>query len=243
MTACIAGCSQPEPLSEPYPNYLIEEEDWIVYEGTLPSSYGPDVQVELHLYPGAPGLDARYRLRESYPDTVSARYNGGMTSTGRYMMLSAPEGKIIHITDRLFISAISTKGPFPMPELAEEELYLKTDGEHRLIFLDENMQEKSRSYVLFRRVSPLFTVEGYFSVYDDTTDFYERNTQKEWSVAPLAEYDEAVKKYNYLAKEKFEGVYLKALAYTVNHVTQDGQEIDALVFKTILEMDSTARIH
>lgn len=59
----------------------------------------------------------------------------------------------------------------------------------------------------------------------------------------MAEYDEAVEKYNYLAKEKFEGVYLKAVAYTVRHLTKEGKEIDALVFKRILDMDSTARIH
>ena len=129
-----------------------------------------------------------------------------------------------------------------MPEIGKEDLFLKTDGEHKLICLDENLEEISRQYTLTRRASPLFTVEGYFSVYDDTTDFFEKNTRKGWSVARLAEYDDAVKKYEYLATEKFEGVYLKALAYTVRHLTKDGEEIDALVFKTILHMDSTARI-
>lgn len=44
------------------------------------------------------------------------------------------------------------------------------------------------------------------------------------------------------SKEKFEGVYLKALAYTVRHLPKDGEEIDALVIKKILQMDSTTNL-
>ena len=245
LAVAVFSCSGPQPDSEPYPNYLIEEEDWIVYEGTLPSSYGPDVHVELSLFPVTPGLDSRYNMIESYPNTVSPKeYGGWIRSVGRYIVLSSPDGQIIHITDRNFIRSVSMRGDFPMPEFGTENLYLKSDGEHRLIFIDESLKEQSRKYLLTRRSSPLFTVEGYFSVYNDTTDFFEKNTRKQWSVAQLGEYDEAVKNYNYLAKEKFEGVYLKALAYAVRHPTREGEEIDALVFKKILQMDSTeAHIH
>lgn len=243
LAAAVFSCSRPLPVSEPYPNYLIEDEDWIVYEGMLPSLYGPDVRVELSLFPGAPGLDSRYQMME-YPDARSPRsYNGLIGSRGRYIVLYSAEGQIIHIPDRSFIKAISMRGEFPMPEIGKENLYLKSDGEHKLIFLDENLKKSNGNYVLIRRASPLFTVEGYFSVYDDTTDFFERNTRKEWPVAELAEYNEAVKNHNYLSKKKFEGVYLKALAYTVRHLNQEGKEIDALVFKKILQMDSTAHIH
>lgn len=239
----LLSCSKPDAASDPYPNYLIDEEDWIVYEGILPSSYGPDVHVELSLFPGAPGLESRYQMMESYPDTGSPNdYHGWIRSSGGYIVLASPEGQIIHITDRSLISAFSNKGEFRMPVLGKEDLYLKSDGEHKLVFADENLKRSGRDYVLTRRASPLFTVEGYFSVYNDTTDFYERNTGKQWSVAQLAEYDYAVKTYNYLAKEKFEGVYLKALAYTVRHLPKEGKEIDALVFKRILDMDSTKRI-
>jgi hypothetical protein len=242
LAGVVFACSRPQPVSQPYPNYLIKEEDWIVYEGTLPSSYGPNVHVELSIFPGAPGLDSRYRMME-YPDSDSLKeFNGWIGSRGQYMVLSSTIGQIIHITDRNFITGISKREDFPMPEIDKEDLYLKTDGEHRLIFVDEDFKEKSRQYVLIRRDSPLFTVEGYFSVYNDTTDFFEKNTGKQWSVAQLAKYDEAVKKYDSFAKEKFEGVYLKALAYTVRHFTKEGDEIDALVFKKILHMDSTAHI-
>lgn len=243
LAGAVISCSRPQPISEPYPNYLIKDEDWIVYEGTLPSSYGPDVHVELSFFPDAPGFDSPYQMME-YPNAGSpTEYQGWIGSRGRYIVLSSPEGQIIHISDRSFIKAISMRGELPMPEIGKENLYLKSEGEHELIFLDEKLKKSSGNYVLTRRASPLFTVEGYFSVYNDTTDFFERNTGKEWSVAKLAEYDEAVKNYDYLSKEKFEGVYLKALAYTVRHLNQEGKEIDALVFKKILHMDSTAQIN
>lgn len=86
------------------------------------------------------------------------------------------------------------------------------------------------------------TVEGYFTVYKDTSEYYERNTQTKWPVARLAYYDEAVKKYRMLAKEKYEGIYLKALSYSVRHRDAFGKEVDALVFKKLLLMDSTGGI-
>ena len=242
LALAVFCCSRPQPVSEPYPHYLIKDEDWIVYEGTLPSSYGPEVHVELSLFPGAPGLDSRYEMME-YPIGSPGEYNGLIGSRGQYIVLSSPEVQIIHISDRSFIKAISMRGELPMPEIGKENLYLESKGEHRLIFMDQKSKELSRNYVLTRRASPLFTVEGYFSVYNDTTDFFEKNTWKEWPVAELAQYNEAVRNYNNLAKEKFEGVYLKALAYTVRHLNQEGEEIDALVFKKILHMDSTAPVY
>lgn len=245
LAAVIFSCSRPQPVSQSYPNYLIKEEDWIVYEGTLPSSYGPEVHVELSLFPGPPGLDSRYMMVE-YPDTIrqpTKEFEGWVGSSGRYMVLSSSQDQIIHISDRTFVRAISMKGDFPRPEFGKENLYLKSEGEDELVLVDENLKEKNHNYVLTRRSSPLFTVEGYFSLYDGTTDFYEKNTRKVWSVAQLAEYDKAVKKYKYLAKQKFEGVYLKALSYTVRDLTQDGKEINLLVFKKILHMDSTTQVH
>ena len=243
LAVAVLACSRPQPASDPYPNYLIKDEEWIVYEGTLPSSYGPDVHVELSLYPGAPGLDSRYQMSE-YPDPPRPnKYDGWIGSRGRYMVLHSGEGQIVHINDRSFIKGISVRGEIRMPDIGKETLYLQSVGEHKLVFVDDDFQKTSDKYVLTRRASPLFTVEGYFSVYNDTTDFFERNTGKEWAVSKLAAYNEAVGRYPHLSREKFEGVYLKALAYTVLHLDQDGNEIDALVFKRILEMDSTARIH
>lgn len=130
MAGAVCSCSRTQPASEAYPDHLIKDQDWIVYEGTLPVTNGADAHVELSLFPGVRGLDSRYRMME-YPDTSSTTgYRGWIDSRGR--------------------------------------------------------------------------------------DFFEKNTQKQWSVAQLGAYDEAVRKYTYHSKEKFEGVYLKALAYTAS---------------------------
>ena len=105
--------------------------------------------------------------------------------------------------------------------------------------LDEQFREVTPGYSLYRR-SDLFTVEGYFTLYDSTAEYFERNTGKQWAVARFACYPDVVKKYGELASEKFEGVYLKALSYTVRQPGPSGDEIDALVFKRILRMDSTS---
>jgi hypothetical protein len=73
-------------------------------------------------------------------------------------------------------------------------------------------------------------------VYDHTTDYFEKNTLEKWPVAQLACYDEAVKNYHALAKEKFEGIYRKALSYTIRRKYANGKERDVLVFKRILQM-------
>ena len=70
--------------------------------------------------------------------------------------------------------------PFMNGKLVEDDLSLNISGDHELVLLDDNFQQVSEKYVLTRRTSPLFTVEGYFTAYDDTTDFFERNTQKTW---------------------------------------------------------------
>lgn len=81
----------------------------------------------------------------------------------------------------------------------------------------------------------MFTVEGYFTIADDTSDFYERNTGRKWAVSKLGFYDEAESSYKKMATEKYEGIYLKALGYAVSHVDNNGNETDALVFRKILK--------
>ena len=118
-----------------------------------------------------------------------------------------------------------------------EDLYLESRGDQELVLVDANFQRGNARYRLIRR-SDLFTVEGYFTVYSDTTDYFERNTREKWPVAQLANYNEAVSQYHALAKESFEGIYLKALAYTVRQPDRNGKERDMLVFKKILQMGS-----
>ncbi|HEU5147382.1 MAG TPA: hypothetical protein VFT90_11735 [Chryseosolibacter sp.] len=242
LTAFIA-CSKLRPSSETFPHYEIEQEDWIIYEGILPANNGKEVKVELSLVPATPGMDSDYQMKESFhSEEPGSEYAASISSIGKYTVLSSPGGLLIRLIDKrntgaLFLNRKLSRTPDKEFQI-KEDLYLKSNGEHELILVDGDFNAVDRRYTLTRRTSPLFTVEGYFTVYSDTTDFFEKNTRKKWSVAHLGEYDEAVKKYNYLAKENFEGVYVKALSYSVLRKNKKGEDVKALVFKRILEIDS-----
>src|SRR5690349_980322 len=141
FAAAVLSCSGPEPASELYPNYLIKEEDWIVYEGTLPSSHGPDVHVELSLFPGAPGLNSRYRMTEYAVDGSTGTYDGWVRSVGEYSLFYSADGLIIHIPDRIVIESVSMRGQHPSRNIEKIDLYLKSDGEHKLLVLDEELKQ------------------------------------------------------------------------------------------------------
>lgn len=247
--AGVLACSPSSPELDPFPHYLIDkEEDWITYEGVLPAKNGHEVKVELSLVPATPGLDSYYKISESFESEEGGhQFASSIQSRGKYNLLSSPGNSIIRLIDKrktgaLFLGRGATPAEFERAYEIKEDLYLKGNGEHELVLIDEDMNVVDARYTLTRRNSSLFTVEGYFTVYDDTTDFYERNTRKQWTVAQLGEYEKALNKYSYLAKEKFEGVYVKALSYSVAIKTREGEETDALVFKKILEIDSTRSI-
>ena len=122
-------------------------------------------------------------------------------------------------------------------DFVQEDLLLKSNGDHELILVDDQFNETIPGLSLRRR-SELFTVEGYFTVYNDTTEFFEKNTRKKWAVAQFGDYSDAIKKYHELAKEKHEGIYLKALAYSTPYGELGGSVIDALVFERILKADA-----
>lgn len=158
----------------------------------------------------------------------------GSLSKGVYTVLYGPKGQnILQLNGKLLSSLSRGK----KPEYSSVELFFKNKGDHELVLLDRDLSEASPGYSLVRR-SNLFTVEGYITFVNDTSDFFERNTRQKWAVAKLGEYPEADSTYKLLAKEKFEGIYMKALGYSVHHIAEDGKEIEALVFKNILKMDS-----
>ena len=94
---------------------------------------------------------------------------------------------------------------------------------------DASSNETATGYGSKRR-SELFTW-GLFQSVQRHTAFFVKNTRKKWAVAQFGHYREAVKKYHELAKEKHEGIYLKALAYSTPYGREGGREIDALVLK------------
>ena len=188
-------------------------------------------------------MDSYYNIVETLHVSDSARpFSMSTRSHAKYAVLfGSPHHNIIHITNKTRMRSIIKGKRFEKGDEVTDDLYLKSYGDHELVLVDENFQDVIPRYTLIRR-SELFTVEGYLTVYGDTAEFFEKNTRKGWPVAQLARYAEAAKKYELLAKEKFEGVYLKALSYSISHRDRDGNESDALVFKEILHMDSTSRI-
>jgi hypothetical protein len=92
---------------------------------------------------------------------------------------------------------------------------------------------------LYRR-SNLFTAEGYVTADSTTSEFYERNTGEKWNLAKLVEYDSIKMTYQKLATEKNEGIYLKALAYSIEDSDSANSSHKSIVIKRILRMEKSS---
>jgi hypothetical protein len=83
-----------------------------------------------------------------------------------------------------------------------------------------------------------FFVEGYVTCTDSVTEFFERNTRKNWKVASLGDIDSLKIKYIELATEESEGIYLKALAYSISDTTSESDK--SLVIKRVLRVEKSS---
>jgi hypothetical protein len=121
------------------------------------------------------------------------------------------------------------------------DLVVKLESKNTLAVLDQDLIPVSPdpAHHLTKRTSRLFTVEGYFRHNGDTADFFEMNTREHWAVSKLGDYHQAIRQYHKLVKEKFEITYIKATGYSIRHINRDGREIEALVFKRVLQMTSS----
>ena len=126
----------------------------------------------------------------------------------------------------------------------DSDLTVKLKGKNTLVVLDESLQPVTIDPVfnLHRRTSKLFTVEGYFRHNGDTADFLEMNTKESWAVSKLGDYRHAIRQYHQLTSEKFEVTYLKGVAYTIRQTNRQGNAVDALVLKNILQMTSAPEL-
>ncbi len=88
--------------------------------------------------------------------------------------------------------------------------------------------------------SNLFTAEGYVTVDSLTSEFFERNTGEKWKLAKLVEYDSIKTTYQKLATEKNEGIYLKALAYSIEDPDSVNTSHKSIVIKRILRMEKSS---
>jgi len=214
-----------------FPVLTVSDDEWASYEGRWLTKEGI-IHFELSLKTGPVGLDSYYVLRESFSSDSLAH---GTTSQGRYSTFYGSNDKevgiCLHNLDLYDHSVVLRYQKSPdMPE----EMFFLTRGNSELLPSDDNFKPLTtdRRYTLHKR-SKLFTVEGYLTVEDDSVSFFERNTYEHWRVTNLGEFDQLSELCKQLAKEKYEGIYLKALAYSVSD-TLPGK--NALAIKRLLNV-------
>lgn len=220
--------------TKPHQDFVIVttgDEEWTHYEGQWTMDAGV-VIMRLALKTGAHGLEAQYKLSES---VLKENWASGTSSYSTYSTYfgggsNSSMGIVLHN-----LSKFSDNPFFRYRKSLDlpEEMFFITRGQNELLPCDPDFKPLTtdKRYTLHRR-SELFTVEGYVTFDDDSVDFYERNTSKRYNVADLAEFSKVEAGYKKWATTKHEGVYVKALAYTV--VDSTARRNSALVFKKVL---------
>ncbi len=254
LSFILTTCSSPKEKQVPFPVLAAPEDEWAVYEGTIITDNELEVEIELSLMQAAVGQESYFALQK---DLYLKGVAYGSRSNGKYSVsYGLPEHEqgltIIDPPIKIKENLITDKGKKLIAEGSEElarkliqeqdllampELYFKTLGNEKLVQTDRNFNSKTPEYVLFKR-SGLFTVEGYVTCEDSVTEFFERNTRVNWKVASLGKIDSVKIKYVGLATEGNEGIYLKALAYSIADATS--QSSKALVIKRLLRMEKSS---
>ncbi len=241
-------CCEAENKEAVLPALYEGEPEWILYEGIVELESGEEITIELSLERGSPGLDANYKLNEWSAENNVYMMGRSSQSTYTTLMGPSPDEVIIKLHDsrinqpRFFghLTPDQAKRMFKEKERTTD-LYFKTKG-NRLVRIDRNFNEiGSERYSLIRR-SKAFTVEGYITFVNDTSEFFEMNTRETWALSDRGMFAKARSKYFSLAKEKFEGIYVRGLGYVVDHQSADGQTIDALVLRNIYEMRPGSKV-
>lgn len=246
----LAACSSQEEKSD---NAAVienpEQEEWIVYEGIVKSENGNDIKMQLSLLQSSVGLVSRYMSEEEYINTAEderllTNRQGTYTilyGSGSDMVITLEEGSggslgwqagkgysidPKKVTDNLMVNAKVGKLSFKTGRNSNE-----------LVVLDENSNPISDDgrYVLNKR-SILFTIEGFVTVGASGSEFFEMHTRETWNVAKTGSFNEVEKKYRELATQKFEGIYLKGVAYYIDDVDSIGNRVKNLAIKSIISM-------
>lgn len=231
----LAACSQNQKSAMPFLILSNEKDDWVHYEGQWLTEEGV-VQLELSLKEGVAGVESEYRLHERFSNPNIA---GGTSTRATYSSFSnGNPGKGVRIILH-DLSAYSLKSYFRYrkAEGFPEEMFFISYGQDVLIPCDDEFVPLTTDvrWALHRRSEPV-TVEGYVTFEDDSVDFYERNTFKHYKLANLGEFQVVQAGYKEWAKEKHEGVYVKAVAYTVTDTTH--YDLKAIVIKRIIQFGS-----
>jgi hypothetical protein len=245
------GCSTRHDATLP----LIDPpgQQWATFEGSIVSDEQEVIEVELRLRESSTGLPSDYRLNGI---VVTDNYTSGWTSAGLYEAVPLDSGRFgIHImglksgheasSDAFFTRNIDRMRNVPSKpnNYLSADFYFTTTGDGRLTQSDDHFHvaiNGTRSTIYKR--SNLFTIEGYVTVEPDSAmKFFERNTFENWQVAHLGVYGVLKEKYKHLASEPWEGIYVRALAYSVTDSTNEASQHGALVVKKLIAMGESPK--
>jgi hypothetical protein len=247
FTVFLFSCNTEKEEATPpvFPAAYEAEPEWTEYEGNYPDGKGNTLTLQLSLMTGGVGTDNQYKFYEHAYDCDCVFHGGSAQGSYSTMYGANPSETIIQLHGKGYLTYVTagkvTQGDlkkFVTDQVEKEiEMYFRSDGDDKLTAVDKNFTPLSGDgeFILHRRSRP-FTVEGYLTFDSDTAEFYEMNTSENWIVAKLGGYKTAKRQYLENAREKFEGVYVKGLAYTVRHVNAKGKGIDALVLRRIFEI-------
>jgi len=240
------GCSEKRDATLP----LVESrgQEWAIFEGKVRLPDGEVLDVELSLKEGSPGVESAYKLNgllvsNQRTSIVQGKglYEASQLNNGMFgiRLMGAATGHLVS-SGAFLTSNIDRlrKAPFMSNDYESLDFYFATSGDGRLAATDENYNRIATddSFTLFRR-SDLFTIEGYITLGPDCSlEFFERNTFKNWQVARLGVYRDLENNYVDLATETWEGIYTRAVAYSVSDASDSSRQRTNLVVKKLIVM-------
>ena len=242
----IVGCSTKNTESEkPFQLKNVSDDEWVVYEGQLKNEKGVIEDVELSLTQASVSVDSYFRLH------ISSNVNGHAIGTSfqgsysvSYGLPNHEQGITINckaeaITGRIIMNSRNEKVKVPDSE-TRDNLYFITDGSEKLILTSDDFKPLTGKLEALHKRSNLFTAEGYVTADSMTSEFFERNTMQSWSLAKLVAFDSIKVNYHKLATEKNEGIYLRALAYSIADDDSTNASGKAIVMKRILKIEKSS---
>jgi hypothetical protein len=239
-------CSCGTKLESPEVDQPVEAEpEWIVYEGEVPLDESRSLALEVSLKQGLNVSEGTYTLTET-EETENA-VSELPHSRGIYTAEFRPDTEdwIIHLHNSALPTGVKRIYRSDHNTIKEEifrknDLMLKKQDDDLLLVLNSEKEPitTEADNNLVKRTSRLFTVEGYFVYKGKTAEFYEMNTREKWSVSKRGAFYEAANQYHELAKEKFESLYLKAVAFSIHNPSAKIED-HILVFKRIIQTSSS----
>jgi hypothetical protein len=236
----IASCTDKRPPEAPLSRASFEI-DYVTYEGRVLLDTSTYLEIAVKLK-SSTDTEGSYLLSETV--TKGNHTINSWSINGFYSVLGDSEGRPLLILQNSSLETPLRRHSVTSNGRVREENFRNTDL--RFYVLSDALQVLDNDQVistdpehfLYKKRSPTFTVEGYFSYRGDTSFFYETNTRQNWPITKLGVYHQAAWEHNTLARKKNDTTYLKATAYCVKAVNKSRQAIDALVLKKILQSSS-----